>query len=477
MLYKILQLVFLNSVFLQANSFQIVANTNYKPPDEKYHSQLLDHFNPTVNTRFQQRYLISTEYWDNNGGPIFFYTGNEGNIETFANNTGFMWDIAPQFHAMLVFAEHRYYGKSNPYPNTALNSSSIDKFAQFTADQALADFAELITFLKSSYPRAAFSKVVAFGGSYGGMLAAWFRIKYPHIVDGSIAASAPVAMFLPLVKCEAFNQAITDSFAASANGKQCVDTIRNSYKSLISVASEKTGLNYISETFNLCSPFKNISQIDSLQNWMESGWGNVAMGNYPYPTSFLNPMPKWPVSAVCDRLSIKKPSQKQAVASLANAVQIFFNYTGAVKCLDLNAEIVPDISGNFWFFQTCTEFPMPFCADGKNDMFRPVNWTLESYSTTCKQTFGVAPRPKWPIINFGGHDVKSATNIVFSNGALDPWRVGGIFDSYYNRGITAIMIDKGAHHLDLRHANPLDPPSVVSARKVEVLEILKWVSK
>ena len=53
-----------------------------------------------------------------------------------------------------------------------------------SSEQALADFANYLTSLKETTKGAASSSVIAFGGSYGGMLAAWFRIKYPHICDG-----------------------------------------------------------------------------------------------------------------------------------------------------------------------------------------------------------------------------------------------------------------------------------------------------
>ena len=50
-------------------------------------------------------FIIIDEYWSGSG-PLFFYTGNEAPIENFMNNSGFIFTLAKQFNALVVFAEH-----------------------------------------------------------------------------------------------------------------------------------------------------------------------------------------------------------------------------------------------------------------------------------------------------------------------------------------------------------------------------------
>ena len=62
------------------------------------------------------RYLINDQYYNSSQGPILFYTGNEDDIWGLYDFAGFITDtLAKRYGALVVFAEHRYYGESWPF--------------------------------------------------------------------------------------------------------------------------------------------------------------------------------------------------------------------------------------------------------------------------------------------------------------------------------------------------------------------------
>ena len=46
-----------------------------------------------------------------------------------------------------------------------------------------------------------------------------------------------------------------------------------------------------------------------------------------------------------------------------------------------------------------------------------------------------------------------------------------------NPSIITVVIERGAHHLDLRAANPADPQSVIDARNIERAAIRGWLAE
>jgi len=84
--------------------------------------QNVDHFAITTSATYLQRYYIYDKYWkkaSQTDSPVFFYTGNEADVGLYVNNTGLIWENAEEFGALIVFAEHRYYGESQPNTTAA----------------------------------------------------------------------------------------------------------------------------------------------------------------------------------------------------------------------------------------------------------------------------------------------------------------------------------------------------------------------
>ncbi|XP_060537305.1 lysosomal Pro-X carboxypeptidase [Cylas formicarius] len=441
----------------------------------KYIEMPLDHFSFTSNATFKLRYLVNDTYF-RQPSPVFFYTGNEGDISMFAQNTGFLFDSAPEFKALIVFAEHRYYGTSLPFGN--LSYSSPSHLGYLSSQQALADYVYLINDLQKQYAIGDGQKlpVVAFGGSYGGMLSSWLRIKYPYAVIGAIASSAPIFQFKGITPCHTFYKIVTDVFR-NLGSEKCEKTIRKSWTTIRNVAKDDNGRANVSSILRLCSIVKSVDDLNVLLDWMSEIYTNLAMVNYPYPADFLMPLPGNPIRVFCNTLdSVEYHDDLGLIKAIGTALEIYTNYTQQTKCNDIETTATADLGEKGWNFQSCTDMIMPICSTDE-DMFENTPYNFTEYSEKCFKEYSVRPRNEnVPILEYGGDDLETASNIVFSNGLLDPWSGGGVLKNISSK-VTAVLMPDGAHHSDLRAKNHLDTEDVVNARNFHKKQIASWLGQ
>lgn len=178
----------------------------------------LDHFNASKDNTamFSMRYILNETFNTDKKGPILFYAGNEGSIEVFYANSGFMLDVlAPALNATVMFGEHRYYGESIPFGNKTI-AYNATYLKYLNVEQVFQDYIDLIKSVKTNGSYDNFNgtslttPVYSFGGSYGGMLAAWLRMKFPTHFQGAIASSAPILWFKGKVDPSVFTKIASD---------------------------------------------------------------------------------------------------------------------------------------------------------------------------------------------------------------------------------------------------------------------------
>ncbi|XP_028556211.1 lysosomal Pro-X carboxypeptidase-like [Dendrobium catenatum] len=260
--------------------------------ETKHFTQILDHFNyhPKSYISFQQRYLVNGDYWGGaaKSSPIFVYAGNEASIDIFADNNGFLLDIAPTFEALIVFIEHRYYGKSFPFGSEEEAFQNATTAGYLSISQALADYAAFVVDLKKNLS-AESSPVVVFGGSYGGMLAAWFRLKYPHLAIGALASSAPILQIDPTFDPYIFNDIITKDYRSTS--ENCYKVIKNSWDEIDKAYNDSIKLEKMESSLRLCK-----GQGLYTKYWLSNALIYAAMTDYPTPSDLLQPLPAYPVN-------------------------------------------------------------------------------------------------------------------------------------------------------------------------------------
>ena len=174
--------------FVQAEAFRGLRHLPQPPNkgnvEEQYFEQVLDHFNAIDGRTWQQRFWVNLDNYVE-GGPAFIFIGGEGEASPGWLNYGQWSKWAQENGAAMFLLEHRYYGQSKP-----TEDMSIENMRYLSSRQGLDDLGHFMTAMTSTYDLT--GSWITFGGSYPGSMSAWMRLRFPHLVAGSVSSSGPL---------------------------------------------------------------------------------------------------------------------------------------------------------------------------------------------------------------------------------------------------------------------------------------------
>ena len=161
---------------------------------------LIDHFNNRQLGTYKQRYWESKEYWDLRKPKAVLYVCGVYPPCGQQEPTRLAHMAAREAKALLYSLEHRFYGGSQPMPDW-----SSESLKYLTPSQAAADIVGFIEAMNVQLNQTygVRPKWALVAGSYAGGVAAWTRLKYPHVVAGAILSSAVIHARLTMPEYDA----------------------------------------------------------------------------------------------------------------------------------------------------------------------------------------------------------------------------------------------------------------------------------
>jgi len=432
--------------------------------DEQWFQQQLDHFDIVRKDKWDQRYWVNMDEYEE-GGPALIFIGGEGEANPKWLNFGNWYTIAKENKAAMFLLEHRFYGQSWPTENM-----STENLRFLSSRQGLEDLATFMAAMTSTYNLT--GPWVSFGGSYPGSMSAWLKLKYPHLLAGAVSSSGPL-----FAKLDFFEYFEVVRAAFDTTGPGCNEALSGALDEIENLLQNEAEWGDISAKFKTCNIIdgNNSNDVKSFLDLLVDNLAGIVQynGRTEKDINFVcNLMQNDTLGTVVDRLSV--------LSSLS--------FAEGQECLDheFSSYQLKDTSFSGtgvgwrpWLWQTCTEFGWYQTTNHgiygsllDLDFFK--SWCIEAYSEVAWNDERFDKEMINTNTEYGGFS-PVIENVVFVHGSIDPWHAMGVLENL-NEMAPSIYIEGTSHCADMYEDASGDSEGLKNARS-RVRDLVKtWIA-
>ena len=419
---------------------------------------------------FKQRYWYSTQFASGPDAPVVFMFCGES--ECAGNYLQLLADTAKTLKAAVVALEHRYYGKSLPFAQPTLRQMQY-----LTINNALEDAAAFEDFAKTKLNLR--GKWIAVGGSYPGMLAAFYREKHPELVVGAWASSAPIVMQ------ESFFG--YDQVAFRALGSECGARFAQALKSVDEAYDDPAKwaaltLRVYGQSIAIPEGLDPVSAKFVKAQYMDwtsgAAMGAAQFGYTKMLCSALAQHSDDPLEGLILYQRpplVEEPTDAQHLGTPSGAHPSLLGPGSDDEAVTPPASEAAEgdpldrpYQWNTWQYQECSEVGFfKVFNPNRQESIMTQSQDVEVARLRCQMYAGVLPSIEQtratyldPILN------GQITNVFFVNGSLDPWSSLSLTDaSTAPAGTTIHVVALGSHCTDLQNLDRSSTLGVFEAHK------------
>lgn len=369
------------------------------------------------------------------------------------------------------------------------SSTSVENLKYLSVDQALADLAHFITEITSDRQLNATGGVILVGGSYGGTMVTWFRQKYPHLVNGAWASSAPLNA---QVDFHEYKEVVSQSIL-TVGGEECYNKVVESFIALEDLL-ENDEIVRVRALFELCEDF------DDNDHWNVWTFNSYVAEVFADFVQNHRRRPNIDITLMCASLLEDNSNSSEYLVhdplyTFARFVREQINpldddclrltYRDAVEYLSDTEWSSKGVAESMrqWVYQTCSEFGWYQTSTSEEQIFG-AQFPIDLFIRMCTDVYGsryVAITFRFSFLfphcfsasrtcrftNASIHeniDRKNAIygsfnprvrNVFSTHGSIDPWHRMGVL-RHVNPSSPVLMIPGASHCNDLVSINEND---------------------